>query len=105
MALNAKKDLLALYCESETRGRIIVMKSNYTREFNRLDTKLLDAKGLDWCGNDAPVLTYPDKVVLVGPNQYEILDIRTKTAGIKCMNEIDGLRIVSSEKTYFLERV
>lgn len=40
MALNSKKDLLALYTESETRGRIIVMKSNYTREFNRLDTRL-----------------------------------------------------------------
>ena len=35
MALNAKKDLLVLYCDAETRGRIIVMKSNYTREFNR----------------------------------------------------------------------
>jgi vacuolar protein sorting-associated protein 16 len=25
--------------------------------------------------------------------------------GIKCINEIDGLRVVTSEKTYFLERV
>lgn len=40
MALNSKKDLLALYAEPESKGRIIVMKSNYTKEFNRLDTRL-----------------------------------------------------------------
>ena len=51
------------------------------------------------------MLVYPDKIALVGPNQYEILDLRTKTGGIKCVNEIDGLRIITSEKTYFLERV
>ena len=68
MALNSKKDLLAIYAEAESKGRIIVLKSNYTREFNRFDTKLFEAKALDWCGNDAPVLTFHDKVVLVGPN-------------------------------------
>lgn len=105
MALNAKKDILAMYCESETRGRIVVMKSNFKKELNRFDTKLIDAKGLDWCGNDAPVLTYPDKVVLVGPNQFEVITLLTKTAGIQCLTELDGLRIVTSEKTYFLDRV
>ncbi|CDW81219.1 vacuolar assembling sorting protein vps16 [Stylonychia lemnae] len=105
MALNSKKDLLALYTEAETKGRIIVMKSNYQKEFNRFDTRLLEANALQWCGNDAPVLTFIDKIAIVGPQQFEILDFRTKTAGIKVMNEIDGLRIVSSEKTYFLERV
>ena len=35
MALNAKRELLALYCDSETRGRIIVLKSNLNAEFNR----------------------------------------------------------------------
>jgi hypothetical protein len=68
MALNAKRDLLAFYTESETKGRIIVLKADLSKEFNRLDTKLIDAKSLVWCGNDAPILTYPDKIVLVGPN-------------------------------------
>lgn len=105
MALNAKKELLAIYSEAETRGRIIVLKSNLTKEFNRFDTRLLEANSLDWCGNDAPVLTYPDKIVLVGPNMFESIDLKTKTGGIKCANEIDGLRVVTSEKTYFIERV
>lgn len=31
--------------------------------------------------------------------------MKTKTGGIRIFNEMDGLRIISSEKTYFLERV
>jgi len=38
LALNAKKDLLAMYCEPENEGRIIVMKSDLSMEFNRQDT-------------------------------------------------------------------
>jgi hypothetical protein len=105
LALNAKKELLALYTEAETKGRIIVLKAALNAEFNRFDTKLIDAKALDWCGNDAPVLTYPTRVVIVGPNEYEPLDIRCSIVGIKAMNELDGLRIVTTEKTFFLERV
>ena len=67
MALNAKKDLLAFYTEADSLGKIIVLKSDLSKEFNRLDTRLIDAKSLVWCGNDAPILTYPDKIVLVGP--------------------------------------
>lgn len=81
------------------------MKSSLQAEFNRFDTKLTDAKALDWCGNDAPVLTYQDRIVIVGPNEYESLDLRASVLGIKCVNEIDGLRVISTEKTYFLERV
>ena len=51
------------------------------------------------------MLTYPDKIVVVGPNEYETIDVRCTIAGIKSVNEIDGLRIISTEKTYFLERV
>lgn len=66
---------------------------------------MIDAKSIDWCGNDAPVLSYPDKIVLVGPNQFEIISLGNKGGGVRCFTEIDGLRVVSSEKTYFLERV
>lgn len=105
MALNAKKDMLAFYAEGETKGRVIVLKSDLTKEFNRFDTKLLDAKALDWCGNDITVLSYPDKIALVGPNVFDLVDMRSKGGGLKCVTEIDGLRVISSEKTYFLERV
>ena len=81
------------------------MKSTLNAIFNTFDTQLSNAKSLDWCGNDAPVLTYPDRVVIVGPNEYEAVDLRGSILGLKSVNEIDGLRIVSTEKTYFLERV
>jgi Vps16, N-terminal region len=81
------------------------MKSSLNAEFNRYDTLLQDAKSLEWCGNDAPVLTYPDKIIIVGPNEYESVDLRCAIQGIKSVNEIDGLRVVTTEKTYFLERV
>lgn len=68
MSLNAKKDLLAFYAEADKKGRMIVLKSDLSKEFNRMDTKLTDAKQLAWCGNDITILAYPDKIILVGPN-------------------------------------
>jgi hypothetical protein len=104
MALNAKKELLALYCMPDVQGTIIVLKADRQAEYNRYDTKLRDARGLDWCGNDAPVLTFPKELVVVGPNDHVTVDAITGY-GMKIMNEVDGLRVVTSEKTYFLERV
>lgn len=82
-----------------------MLKSQLNAEFNRFDTKLTDAKSLEWCGNDAPVLTYPERIVIVGPNEYESVDVRASIVGVKSVNEVDGLRVVTTEKTYFLERV
>ena len=66
----------------------------------------MNAKALDWCGNDAPVLSYSDRIVIVGPNEYEVVDlVKGDIPGVKIMNELDGLRIFTGERTYFLERV
>lgn len=78
MSLNAKKDLLAFYADGENNGRMIVLKSDLTKEFNRIDTGLTEAKSLDWCGNDVTVLTYPDEIVLVGPNEHETMEFKSK---------------------------
>jgi len=68
---------------------------------------MVGAENLIWCGNDVTVLEYVDKVIMVGPgNECLTLDMGfPKTQGIKCLTEIDGLRIVNSEATFFLERV
>lgn len=60
---------------------------------------------MTWCGNDAVILSFYDKIVLVGPREYETINLKTKSGGIKCIQEIDGLRIVTSENIFFLERV
>lgn len=60
---------------------------------------------MTWCGNDAVILSFYDKIVLVGPREYETINLKTKSGGIKCIQEIDGMRIITSENIYFLERV
>ena len=78
-----------------------------SQELNRLRTGMLGADDLIWCGNDVTVLEYIDKVIMVSPaGDCLPLELgQPKTQGLKCITEIDGLRIVNSESIFFLERV
>lgn len=51
------------------------------------------------------MLTVQDKIALVGPNETINVDIKSRSDGIYCCNEEDGLRVMTSEQTYFLELV
>jgi hypothetical protein len=84
-----------------------VLKSDLTSELNRLRTGMVGAENLIWCGNDTTVMEFIDKVIMVGPQgECQALDLgNPKTNGIRCLNEVDGLRIINSEGTFFLERV
>jgi hypothetical protein len=68
---------------------------------------MVGAENLIWCGNDVTIIEYSDKVIMIGPDgDCLTLDIgMPKTLGLKCLTEIDGLRIVNSDASYFLERV
>ena len=105
-SLSANKKLMAIYSNSD-QGTLIVLKSDLTQELNRLTTGMAGAENLIWCGNDVTVIEYIDKVIMVGPaGECLTLDLgMPKTQGLKCYTEIDGLRIVNSECTFFLERV
>ena len=59
MALSAKKDLLALYSQQNGLAKVIVMRTDRSRAFSKVDTPL-NAKSLYWCGSDAPVLVFSD---------------------------------------------
>ena len=82
-------------------------KSDLSEEIIRHRTNFLGAEGLVWCGSDVTVLEYSDKVIMVSPqNMTELLKCGyPKTLGQKCLTEIDGLRIINSDGTFFLERV
>ena len=67
MAFNAKKDLLAMYCEPETTGQMFVMKANMQRILNSKATLQTNANQLCWSGNDCPVLCVYNQLVIVGP--------------------------------------
>jgi len=84
-----------------------VAKSDLSQLLNKLVTEMVDAKNLIWCGNDVTVLEYVEKVIMVGPgNECLTLDLgNPKQPGISCLRENDGLRIINSEGTFFLERV
>ena len=105
MALNAKKEMLAFYVETDSGSRVIVLKSDLKKELNRQEIKMSGATSLVWVGNDTTLLTFPDKIMLVGPNSFKSIYFNAKKEGIHCFNEIDGLRVVTSDNAYFLERV
>lgn len=58
-----------------------------------------------WCGKSCIVLTLGDKIALVGPADNCQVDVKAKSDGIYCTTEEDGIRILTSENTYFLEFV
>ena len=71
---------------------------------------MVGAENLVWCGNDTTVLEVKDQVVMVGPGgECNVLELgspkSTGPGGVKCLTEIDGLRIINGEGTFFLERV
>ena len=105
IALSAKKNFLAMYCDPDTTGKIIVLKADLKQEMDRKDTYQMGAQQLAWCGNDCMVLSVFDKLVIIGPKEHEFIELKARSEGIYCMTEMDGLRVLNSEKTYFFERV
>lgn len=59
---------------------------------------MVGAEDLVWISNELPAVIYNDKVIIVGP-QGELVTLEMgnpPTLGIKCLTEIDGLRILNS---------
>ena len=100
--------MLAIYSNADY-GDLIVLKSDLSSQLNRLRTGMDHADELIWCGNDVTALIYngSNKVIFVSPsNESLALDLDfPKTYGLKCLTEVDGLRIVTSVGTYFVELV
>jgi len=58
-----------------------------------------------WCGADSVVLQYTDRVVIAGPNNAKAeFDIET-FKGFYCYSEVDGLRILTNDHCFFIEKV
>ena len=60
MALSANKNLLALFCD--LKGRLIVLKSDLSKELSRKETHYGPPEKLIWCANDVTALVYEDKI-------------------------------------------
>ena len=100
MALSAKKTLLAVY---NYEGEVHVLDAQLNELKNTVPTEILGAKSLHWCGNDCLALVSERNLVLVGPNDRTV--IRGLADEMFCLTEVDGLRVVTPEKTYFVDIV
>ena len=87
LAFNNSLDLLALYCNSETTGQIVLIKDMCT-ELIRIEKTYANASSLTWCGNDCLALTVADRVVLVSGNGIYRLELKAEKEGLFCFNEI-----------------
>ena len=46
-----------------------------------------------------------DKLVVIGPEDCAFVELKARSDGIYLLNESDGMRVLTSEKTYFFELV
>jgi hypothetical protein len=89
-------------------GLLWVVSSDFARNLSEVDiTKFADAGEMpdrvEWCGDNAVVLTFGSRVVVVGPGgdalQY-MYDGAAVLAG-----EVDGLRIITAQTCEVLQKV
>lgn len=105
IALNAKRNLLAMYADAENTGRIIVMRADMRQVLDDKETQQTNASQLCWAGNDCPVISVFNQLVVIGPIDQQCVMLSARTDGVFLMNEIDGMRVLTSEQTYFFESV
>ena len=67
IALNAKRNLLAMYADAENTGRVIVMRADMQAVIDDKETQQTNARQLCWSGNDCPVISVLDQLVVIGP--------------------------------------
>ena len=63
LAFNARKNYLAMYCDADTSGKIVLLK-DLREELNRIDRTHVGGSQLAWCGNDCITLSVFDQLVV-----------------------------------------
>ena len=100
---NKKMQLLAILNDEND---IIIMESQLETgkavKFNINDDP---PEGICWCSIDSVVLIYLDRLVVVGPNDAKAEFMIEATRGFYACTEIDGMRVLSNDTTYFVEKV
>ena len=94
-----------MYTDSEVTGRVIVMKADMRCVLDDKKTQQTNASQLCWAGNDCPVISVFNQLVVVGPEDQQCVMLSARTDGVFLMNESDGMRVLTSEQTYFFEKV
>ena len=114
-----KQQLLAILTESETGTEpeeIIIaeckLETGKTVKFLIDEDSEETIEGIVWCSSESAVLLYGSRIVLVGPNNikavFDFNDSKFDTKDFKgfyAYNEVDGMRILTNDTAYFLEKV
>ncbi len=105
LSYNLNKKWIAIYSDSESYGNVIVLMD--MNERGRQSTNQLGATGVTIGGSKEIfiVLKMAESICVVGPNTSVLVDFKSEAAGIFTAPEIDGLRISTSSKTFFVELV
>ena len=105
IALSVTGEFLALLLEGAV---VVVLEANFSKILTRIDVKIPagDIKQLVWCGTDAVCVVCNDYIGVLGPdNQTATMEIDKKKEGVVCVPEIDGMRVFTTEKCEFWEKV
>ena len=105
IALSVTGEFLALLLEGSV---VVVLEANFSRILTRIDVKipLSDIKQLVWCGTDAVCVVCNEFIGVLGPdNTTASMDIDKKKEGVFCVPEIDGMRVITTEKCEYWEKV
>ena len=101
LRVSPNRQFLAIFT---TTGKLLVVTMDFSRIISDFDTKSsAPPEQLAWCGDDSVVLYWAEILLMVGPHgdwikySYEI--------PAKLTSEIDGLRVITSERHEFIFRV
>ncbi|KAJ3186648.1 hypothetical protein HDU85_007468 [Gaertneriomyces sp. JEL0708] len=101
MAVSPDGKFLALFTKD---GKVWVVSTDFQKSLAEFSTKSnTPPTQMAWCGDDSVVLHWPDAILVVGPFGDWIKYAYEGT--VHLVSEIDGLRIISSDKCEFLHRV
>lgn len=88
------------------QGKVWVIKSDFQDKLSEYDTEMgAEAlpRAMEWCGNDSVVLAWADEVHMIGPRGAALRHYYD--SWVHLIPEMDGIRMVSTEKCEFLQKV
>ncbi|CAK9438362.1 uncharacterized protein LODBEIA_P25860 [Lodderomyces beijingensis] len=127
VAVSPSGKLVALH--NESKRKIFVVTNSFDQILLEYDTssEVSSPEQVEWCGNDAIVLSFRDEVKLIGPGQrsisffFDISEDEDEDLDFLLMRDstrndlaytvpilqsaVDGLRLVCTNKVQFLSRV
>ena len=100
---------MTVYVDDEDHlGRMLVMKSDLTMLIDDKETFKTGATQLCWSGDDVPVLVVQGELVAVVRTDMFTMSLdggRMEDGGVFLTNEIDGMRVITGDHTFFFDKV